>query len=200
MVITRATENRGTKLDKKAREMTTLSKRIPAALIAIAVAGGAALATATAAYADAGVQDDSVRAASVRATDEEAPTGARGSITFRASATSSASARSFRRPRPRSASWTTRRRPRKARGRACTSSSATRSTRTIRVSSCVAIRGYNFATGTYDRDQAIQLGQSALSIDSSDRSEATHTWGHLNSSTERGIDLDVHGVHFGHPS
>jgi len=70
----------------------------------------------------------------------------------------------------------------------------------LRVSSGVAIRGYDFATGTYDRDQAIQLGQSALSIDSSDRSEATHTWGHLNSSTERGIDLEVHGVHFGHPS
>jgi hypothetical protein len=64
----------------------------------------------------------------------------------------------------------------------------------------VAIRGYDFATGNYDKDQAIQLGSGALSIDSPLWSEATHAWGHLNSGTERGIDIDVHGVHFGSPS
>jgi hypothetical protein len=61
----------------------------------------------------------------------------------------------------------------------------------------VAIRGYDFATGTYDKGQAIQLGPGALSIDSTHLSEATHAWGHLNSPTERGIDIDIHGVHFG---
>lgn len=70
----------------------------------------------------------------------------------------------------------------------------------IRVSSGVAVRGYDFATGTYDESQAIQIGPGTLSIDSPNWSEATHAWGHLNSPNERGIDLDVHGVHFANPS
>jgi hypothetical protein len=69
----------------------------------------------------------------------------------------------------------------------------------IRVNSGVAIRGYDFADGTYDKSQAIQLGQSTLSIDSSNWSQATHAWGHLNSPIERGIDLDIHGLHFWQP-
>jgi hypothetical protein len=70
----------------------------------------------------------------------------------------------------------------------------------LRVHSGVAIRGYDFADGSYDEDQAIKLGQSMLSIDSPDWSNATHAWGHLNAPYERGIDLDVHGVHFWNPS
>jgi hypothetical protein len=70
----------------------------------------------------------------------------------------------------------------------------------LRVNSRVAIRGYNFADGTYDKGQAIELGQNTLRLDSPNRSDATHAWGHLNSPTERGIDLDVHGVHLGNPS
>jgi hypothetical protein len=70
----------------------------------------------------------------------------------------------------------------------------------LRVNSGVAVRGYDFATGTYPADQAIEFGSGALSIDSPLWSDATHMWGHLNSQTERGIDIDVHGVHFGSPS
>jgi hypothetical protein len=70
----------------------------------------------------------------------------------------------------------------------------------LRVTSGVAIRGYDFATGTYDESQAIEIGPGALSLDSPIWSEATHAWGHLNSNVERGIDLDVHGLHFGQPS
>ena len=61
----------------------------------------------------------------------------------------------------------------------------------------MAVRGYDFATRTYRADQAIEIGEGALSIDSPLWSDATHAWGHLNSQTERGIDIDVHGVHFG---
>ena len=70
----------------------------------------------------------------------------------------------------------------------------------LRVNSGVAIRGYDFARGTYDTSQVVQLGQSALSIDSPDWSQATHAWGHVNSPNERGIDLDIHDLHFGQPS
>ena len=64
----------------------------------------------------------------------------------------------------------------------------------LRINSGVAVRGYDFATGTYRADQAIQVGQGALSLDSPLWSDATHAWGHLGSQTERGIDIDVHGV------
>lgn len=67
----------------------------------------------------------------------------------------------------------------------------------LRINSGVAVRGYDFATRTYPADQAIEIGEGALSIDSPLWSDATHAWGHLNSQTERGIDIDVHGVHFG---
>jgi hypothetical protein len=43
----------------------------------------------------------------------------------------------------------------------------------------------------------IQLGYT---LDPPNWSDATHVWGHLNSPTERGIDLDVHGVHLGNPT
>jgi hypothetical protein len=181
-----------------------LPTAIPAALIAVAVAGGGVLTTATAAHADAGVHDDRVGAAGVRASAEETPPTAGGSITFR-SERYKLSDRAVVSTSP----TTIRIVDDSATNQQGTKASlyvqfgytldANKPT-VLRVNSGVAIRGYDFATGTYDKRQAIQLGQGALSIDSPNWSDATHAWGHLNSQAERGIDLDVHGVHFGYPS
>jgi hypothetical protein len=61
--------------------MTMLPTKTAAAVIAVALAGGAALATATTAQAATGPADDSVRAVGVHAAAEETPINARGSIT-----------------------------------------------------------------------------------------------------------------------
>jgi hypothetical protein len=184
--------------------MTMSPTKIAAALIAVAVGGGAALATATAAQADTTLADSGIRAADVRATAEETPDRARGTIAFRTERYNLSD---------RAVVSTT---PTTIRilDDSATSQSGTKTSlyiqlgytldaskpTIIRVNSGAAIRGYDFATGNYDKDQAIQLGSGALSIDSPLWSEATHAWGHLNSGTERGIDIDVHGVHFGSPS
>jgi hypothetical protein len=186
---------------RKEKEMTMLRFTITAGLIALAAAGGA-MAIAPAAQADTGVDDNGVRAG-VRAAADETP-GASGSITFR-SERYQLSDRAVVSTSPTTI-------------RILDDSAITKEgTRTslyiqlgytldpskpsaLRVNSGVAIRGYNFADGTYDKGQAIELGQSTLSLDSPNRSDATHVWGHLNSPSERGIDLDVHGVHFGDPS
>jgi len=183
--------------------MTMLPTKIAAALIAVVVGGGA-LATAAAAQADTPVADDSIRGADARATAEDTPSTARGTIAFRTErynlsdrAVVSTSPTTIRIVDD---SATTQQGKKTSLyiqfGYALDPSNPT----VLRVNSGVAIRGYDFATGTYDKDQAIQLGPGALSIDSPHWSEATHAWGHLNSETERGIDIDVHGVHFGSPS
>jgi hypothetical protein len=187
---------------RKEKEMTMLRFTITAGLIALAAAGGT-MAIAPAAQADTGVDDNGVRAAGVRAAADETPR-AGGSITFR-SERYQLSDRAVVSTSPTTI-------------RILDDSAITKDgTRTslyiqlgytldpskpsaLRVNSGVAIRGYNFADGTYDKGQAIELGQSTLSLDPPNRSDATHVWGHLNSPTERGIDLDVHGVHFGNPS
>ena len=180
--------------------MITLPTKITATLIAIAAAGGA-LTTAAVAQADAAVRDDRPRAASVA---DETPDRARGSITFRGErytlsdrAVVSTSPTTIRIVDDSATSLQgTRTGVYVQFGYTLDASKPT----IIRVTSGIAIRGYDFANGTYSGDQAVHLGLSALSIDSPHWSEATHTWGHLNSTTERGIELDVHGVHFGSPS
>jgi hypothetical protein len=68
----------------------------------------------------------------------------------------------------------------------------------LRVNSGVAVRGYDFATGTYDPAQAIQIGPGSLAaVESSNPVDPDRVVGHLGSRTERGIDLDVIGLHFG---
>src|SRR5919106_100563 len=62
--------------------MTMNPIKITAALLAVAIGGGAALATASAAQAYPAA-DDSIRASSVRAVADEAAPRADGSITFR---------------------------------------------------------------------------------------------------------------------
>jgi hypothetical protein len=183
--------------------MTMNPIKITAALLAVAIGGGAALATASAAQAYPAA-DDSIRASSVRAVADEAAPRADGSITFR-SERYHLSDRAIISTSPTTI--------RIADDSAISQSGGKTSLyiqlgytfdaskpSVIRVNSGVAIRGYDFATGNYDKDQAIQLGPGTLSIDSPHWSEATHAWGHLGSSTERGIDLDVHGVHFGWPA
>jgi hypothetical protein len=184
--------------------MTMFPTKTAAAVIAVALAGGAALATATAAQAGTGPADHSVRAAGVHATAEETPINARGSITFRSEryhlsdrAVVSTSPSTIRVVDDSATTQQGKKTSLKIQfGYSLDPDKPT----VLRVDSGVAIRGYDFATGTYDKDQAIQLGPGALSIDSPHWSEATHAWGHLNSPTERGIDIDVHGVHFGSPS
>jgi hypothetical protein len=184
--------------------MTMLPIKTAAAVIAVAVAGGAALATATTAQAATGPADDSVRAVGVHAAAEETPINARGSITFRTEryhlsdrAVVSTSPTTIRIVDD---SATTQQGKKASLYIQFGYSLDPNNPTVLRVDSGVAIRGYDFATGTYDKDQSINLGPGSLSIDSPLWSEATHAWGHLNSPTERGIDLDVHGVHFGPPS
>lgn len=176
--------------------------KITAALLAVVIGGGAALATASAAQAYPAA-DDSIRASSVSAAQDEGPR-ADGSITFR-SERYKLSDRAVVSTSPTTI--------RIADDSAISQSGGKTSLyiqlgytfdaskpNVLRVSSGVAIRGYNFSTGHYDKDQMIQLGPGTLSLDSPHWSEATHTWGHLGSNTERGIDIDVHGVHFGWPA
>jgi hypothetical protein len=179
--------------------MTMKAIKITAALLVVTIGGGAALASASAAHAYPAA-DDSIRASSVSAAEDESPR-ADGYVTFRSERY-------------------------KLSDRAVVSTSPTTirifddSARTlngnktslyvqlgytldptkpevIRVSSGIAVRGYDFASGSYDESQAIRTGPGTLSIDSPRWSEATHVWGHLGAQNERGIDLDVHGVHFG---
>jgi hypothetical protein len=181
--------------------MTTRNTKIGAIAVALAVAAGGALVTATTAKAEAAVRDAGAVAAAVA---DETPAGARGSITFRgeryvlsssAVVTTSPSA------------------IRIADDAAVTAQGARTSIyvhlgyaadaakpNVLRISSGIAVRGYDFASGAYDASQAVQIGQSTLSIDSAYLSEATHAWGHLNSPTERGVEIDVHGIHPGSPS
>jgi hypothetical protein len=180
-----------------------LRSKLASILIPIAVAGGV-VAIAPAAQADTGASDNNVSAASVRATEDEAPQGADGSIVFRSEryklsdrAVVSMSPTTIRIVDDSATSTVGKRTSLYIQfGYALDPNNPTM----LRVTSGIAIRGYNFADGSYDRNQAIQIGQSVLSIDSRDWSEATHAWGHLNSPHERGIDLDVHGLHFGSPS
>ena len=179
-----------------------LHTKITAALLALAAAAGGAMTIATAAHADTGAQGDAVRAAGVPATDEETPR-ASGSVTFRSEryslsdrAVVSTSPTTIRIVDDSAVNKEGKKTSLYVQfGYALDPSKPT----VLRVMSGVAIRGYDFATGTYPKDQVIQLGPGALSIDSAKWHEATHAWGHLNSPTERGIDLDVHGVHFGSP-
>ena len=161
-----------------------LRTTIPAALLALLVAGGVALTSATTAHAD-----------------EQKSNGAAGSITFRTEryqlsdrAVVSTSPTTIRIVDD---SATTKQGTKTSLYVQFGYSLDPDKPTVLRVNSGVAIRGYDFATGTYDHHQRIELGPGALSIDSPNWSEATHTWGHLNAPNERGIDLDVHGVHFG---
>jgi hypothetical protein len=187
---------------RKQKELTMLRLTITSGLIALAAAGGV-MAIAPAAQADTGVADNGVRGASVRATADEAPR-ARGSITFRSERYQLSD---------RAVVSTTPTTIRILDDSATTKDGARTSLyiqlgytldpskpSLLRVNSGVAIRGYDFADGSYDKGQAIELGQSTLSLDSPNWPDATHVWGHLNSPTERGIDLDVHGVHLGNPT
>ena len=180
--------------------MTTFTTKITAIAAAIAVAAGGALA-ATAAQADAAVRDAGAVAASVAS---ETPDTARGSITFRGQRYMLSE---------RAVVTTTPTTIRIVDDSARTLQGATTSfyvqfgytldaskPNVLRINSGVVARGYDFATGAYPADQAVQVGQSALSIDSMHLSEAVHAWGHLNSPTERGVEIDVHGLHFGFPS
>jgi hypothetical protein len=184
------------------REMTMNPIKITAALLAVAIGGGAALATASAAQAYPAA-DDSIRASSVSAAGDEAPR-ADGYVTFR-SERYKLSDRAIVSTSPTTI--------RILDDSARTENGGTTSLyvqlgykhdpmkpEVIRVSSGIAIRGYDFASGTYDESQAIKLGPGTLSIDSPHWSEATHVWGNLGAQNERGIFLDVHGVHFGSPS
>ena len=182
--------------------MTMLRFKIAPVLVAVAAVGGV-MAIAPAAQADTGAHENAVRVAGVGSAADETPR-ADGSITFR-SQRYHLSDRAVVSTSPTTI-------------RIVDDSAMTKEGEktslyvqfgykldpdkptVLRVNSGTAIRGYNFADGTYDKSQVIQLGQSSLSIDSPDPSNATHTWGHLASPTERGIDLDIHGVHFGDPS
>jgi hypothetical protein len=187
---------------RKQKELTMLRLTITSGLIALAAAGGV-IAIAPAAQADTGVADNGVRGASVRATADEAPR-ARGSIAFR-SERYQLSDRAVVSTTPttiriRDDSATTKEGARTSLYIQLGYTLDPSKPSLLRVNSGVAIRGYNFADGSYDKGQAIELGQSTLSLDSPNWSDATHVWGHLNSPTERGIDLDVHGVHLGNPT
>lgn len=179
--------------------MTAFTTKITAVAAAIAVAAGGTLAL-SAAKADAAVRD---AGAGIAATAEASRT-ADGTITFRGERYQLSE---------RAVVSTTPTTIRIADDAARTKGGATTSfyaqlgysfdaskPSVIRVSSGTVIRGYDFATGAYAPDQAVRLGESALSLDSPHWSQATHMWGHLNSTTERGVELDIHGVHFGFPS
>jgi hypothetical protein len=179
--------------------MTMLRRTITTGLLATA-ATGSLMAMAPAAPAATGVDDNRIQGASVRATAEDDQVRARGTITFR-SERYNLSERAVVSTTPTTIrifddSATT-----KQGGKTSLyvrlGYTLDANTTVLRVNGGEAIRGYDFARGTYDPAQFMPLGQGALSIDSPDWSGATHAWGHLNSPQERGIDLDVHGVHFG---
>jgi len=180
-------------------KMTTVRTPIIPLIAAVLAAGGGAVAPASDARADAGLDDRGARHVAA----DEAPGKAWGSITFR-SERYALSDRAVVTTSPTTI--------RIADDAAMSRQGQTTSLyvqlgytfdaskpATLRISSGVAIRGYDLATGTYDDGQVTAIGPGALSLDSPRWSEATHAWGHLNSATERGIDLDVHGVHFPTP-
>ena len=70
----------------------------------------------------------------------------------------------------------------------------------LTVVSGVAIRGYDFATGNFDPSQRVAVTKSGLYLDAGYDQGATHAWGRLNSGTERGVDLDIHGLQLAFPS
>jgi hypothetical protein len=70
----------------------------------------------------------------------------------------------------------------------------------LTVMSGVAIRGYDFATGQFDPSQRVSVSKSGLYLDAAYNQGATHAWGRLNSATERGVDLDIHGLQLAFPS
>jgi hypothetical protein len=186
-----------TPINTDPKEMTMPRPTITTGLLAAATT--AALAAAPAALAEADVDSDRFRGGAVRATVEGDQAGARGTITFR-SERYSLSDRVVVSTTPTTiriyddAAVTqegTKERFFVQLGYSLDASNPT----VLRIHSGVAIRGYDH--GLYDRDQAIQLGQSTMIVDSPDWSQATHAWGHLNAHNERGIDLDVHGLHFG---
>jgi hypothetical protein len=178
---------------------TTMHRTIPALMTTLAVACGAALAIAAPALAAEEASASSAGSASVRASADDAQPRPWGYVTFR-SERYGLSDRAIVSTSPTTI-------------RIADDSAATKNggrtslyvqlgysldpmkPDTIRISSGIAIRGYDFGSGTYDKSQAIQLGNGTLSLDSGNWSEATHAWGHLNSPNERGVDLDVHGIH-----
>lgn len=180
-----------------------LRRTITFGLIATAATTGV-MALAPAALAETGLDDTQIRPAGVHAVAEDDQVRARGSVTFR-SERYTLSDRAVVSTTPTTI---------RIYDDAATSQGGEKTSlfvqlgytldaikpTVLRVNSGVAIRGYDFAHGTYDTSQVVRLGQSALSIDSPDWSQATHAWGHVNSPNERGIDLDIHGLHFGQPS
>lgn len=187
-----------TPINTDPKEMTMPRPTITTGLLAAATTGGA-LAVAPAALADAAVDSDRFQGGAVRATVDGDEAGARGTITFR-SERYSLSDRAVVSTTPTTIriyddAAVTQEGTKESffvqLGYSLDASNPT----VLRIHSGVAIRGYDH--GLYDRDQAIQLGQSTMIVDSPDWSQATHAWGHLNAHNERGIDLDVHGLHFG---